>query len=493
MKLRELVITARLYEALRTHLLAQRGREQLAFLLVSPGSTFDRLKLLVREVVPVSGEGFECQTTSSLTPRMAEVVMPLVERCSQERLGLIEAHSHPFDSGDLTSFSSIDTGNMWEKYPFLQSVLRDSPVGALVFGQRAIDGLIWVAGEQCLAPLHRLTVTGWPLLFEPTTFLRRHPILWKEPLPQEPFARQILAFGWGGQELFGRLRVGLVGLGGLGSALLQPLARLGVRDFVLVDPDAVEDSNLNRLAGATVKDAALGIPKVEMAKRALTGIGWPLHVEALQARLTDLDAVERLKTVDVVFGGLDSDGARLGLNALASQYLIPYIDAGVGIQAEANGKITAIGGQVRVVLPDGPCLRCQDVIDLNRATFDLMSPEAQARHRQRGYVEGLDMPAPSVMALNQQVAAAAVDEFIALITGYKPFVPLVVYDLLGRRSTTVSVDRRLECVTCGEGGLRALGDLESLSVSTDKGGTPPPTPTGRGALRGRECRAPHST
>jgi hypothetical protein len=185
--------------------------------------------------------------------------------------------------------------------------------------------------------------------------------------------------------------------------------------------------------------------------------------------------VERLKTVDVLFGGVDSDGARLLANTLASQYLIPYIDAGVGIEAGPDGRITAIGGQVRVFLPDGPCLRCQDAIDMRRATFDLMSPEAQQRQRQRGYVEGYDVPAPSVMALNQHVAAAAVDEFLALVTGYKPFVPLTVYDLLARSAVPVAVDRSPDCITCGDSGLLALGDSQPLVSWPDGPGKPVPT------------------
>lgn len=43
---------------------------------------------------------------------------------------------------------------------------------------------------------------------------------------------------------------GRAGLGGLGMLVAEQLARCGFRDFVLVDPDTVDLSNLNRLPGA---------------------------------------------------------------------------------------------------------------------------------------------------------------------------------------------------------------------------------------------------
>ena len=43
----------------------------------------------------------------------------------------------------------------------------------------------------------------------------------------------------------------LVGLGGGGSQVAQQLAHIGLGNFLLIDPDIVEDTNLTRLAGAT--------------------------------------------------------------------------------------------------------------------------------------------------------------------------------------------------------------------------------------------------
>ena len=51
------------------------------------------------------------------------------------------------------------------------------------------------------------------------------------------FDRNVLAFGPSIQLLLGDIRVGIVGAGGTGSAVAEQLARLGIRDFLLMDAD----------------------------------------------------------------------------------------------------------------------------------------------------------------------------------------------------------------------------------------------------------------
>jgi molybdopterin/thiamine biosynthesis adenylyltransferase len=52
--------------------------------------------------------------------------------------------------------------------------------------------------------------------------------------------------------------VGLAGLGGGGSHIVQQLAHIGFQRFVVYEGDVVEESNLNRLVGATSIDVPRG-------------------------------------------------------------------------------------------------------------------------------------------------------------------------------------------------------------------------------------------
>src|SRR4030043_2478387 len=86
------------------------------------------------------------------------------------------------------------------------------------------------------------------------------------------FSRQILAFGEEGQKKLAAAKVGIVGLGGMGSQIAQSLAYLGVEDFLTVDDDIVEESNLNRLVGALPVDGREKRLKEDVTERMIMQI-----------------------------------------------------------------------------------------------------------------------------------------------------------------------------------------------------------------------------
>src|SRR4051812_27228489 len=103
-------------------------------------------------------------------------------------------------------------------------------------------------------------------------------------------------------KMLGNCIAGLVGLGGGGSHVAQQLAHLGVENFKLFDPDRVEESNLNRLIGATSAD--LGKPKTLVAARLIQGINPRAQVEQVEAKWQEYHGIVR--GCDVIFGGVDT-------------------------------------------------------------------------------------------------------------------------------------------------------------------------------------------
>lgn len=108
-------------------------------------------------------------------------------------------------------------------------------------------------------------------------------------------------------ERIGRLlgtRVAVVGTGGMGSWLLYGLACCGVRNFVLVDPDRVEASNLNR--SILFGEGDIGRSKVEVAAEALTRFSPRAEIETIAAPVTSAaDVVPVAEGVDLVVGSAD--------------------------------------------------------------------------------------------------------------------------------------------------------------------------------------------
>src|SRR2546430_15524248 len=69
------------------------------------------------------------------------------------------------------------------------------------------------------------------------------------------FDRQVRVFDSQSTADLGYLRVGVVGCGGTGSAVASLLARIGVRRIAFLDPDRVDETNLNRLHFSIRQDA----------------------------------------------------------------------------------------------------------------------------------------------------------------------------------------------------------------------------------------------
>lgn len=87
----------------------------------------------------------------------------------------------------------------------------------------------------------------------------------------------------GDVEALVRSRVMIVGCGGIGSSVCMLLAGAGIRNFLLIDDDIVEKSNLNRQLFWTRADE--GRKKVEVLKQALESRFEQLHIECLDSAL----------------------------------------------------------------------------------------------------------------------------------------------------------------------------------------------------------------
>src|SRR5260370_6233255 len=86
----------------------------------------------------------------------------------------------------------------------------------------------------------------------------------------ERYSRQSF-LGPHAQERIEQAVIGIVGLGGGGSHILQQLTHVGFQQYVLYDPDCVEDHNLNRMIIATESDVEESRPKVKVAFRIIHG------------------------------------------------------------------------------------------------------------------------------------------------------------------------------------------------------------------------------
>lgn len=181
-------------------------------------------------------------------------------------------------------------------------------------------------------------------------------------------------------------RVGLVGLGGGGSHVAQQLAHVGVGGFVLADPDHIESSNLNRLVGGTVEDVIHKRAKTAIAARLIRSINPNVRIEESVGNWQE--AIERLKGCDLIVGGVDSVIAKDELDRFCRRFLIPYIDMGMDVHELAGGR-HLISGQVALVLPGSPCLRCMGIVTDEGLTAEARKYGAAGNNPQVVWPNGL--------------------------------------------------------------------------------------------------------
>lgn len=410
-------LPAALTDELQAHLFRRDADEHGAVVGASVLKTDRGMRLLGRRLF-LAQDGVDyvpgIRGYRRLTP---EFVRRCVRECAEERLAYLAVHNH-FGS-DRVAFSADDLASHRRGYPALLDILDGPPAGALVFARNAVAGDIWLSHESQVALESATVVAATPrLLF---------------PAPRRPrdadarYDRQVRLFGDRGQDLLARQRVAVVGLGGVGSLINEYLARLGVGHIIAIDDDVIDETNYPRLVGSrpcdlgprwlprqlTRRARRMRARKVDIAERfareAQPGIGF----EAIDTDVLEPAAIEQLVDCDAVFLAADTMRARLAVNALCHQYLIPVWQVGSKVQVDDEvGDVADVFSVVRHVVPGQSCMWCSGLIDRTQLAEESASPEQRAAQR---YVP--EIPAPSVVTLNAVAAAHAVNEYMFATVG----------------------------------------------------------------------------
>lgn len=428
------------WRELREDLLATPELERAAVGFAGIANRGPSPRLLLRDWVAVPADeylvqlGYHLEVSPTFWARAAK-------RARQSGEAVVIFHSHP--RAGQPSFSASDDAGERALIPKIHA-RATVPVGAVVVSPVGHEGRVTPPD----GPGHEM---GVRVVGEPPSVNGDGPA-------DERFDRQVRALTHEGQAALRSLRVGVVGAGGLGSHVIQQLIHLGVGDIVVVDPDRVVRSNLSRLVGATRFDAWLRRPKTNIARRLARRVGGATtQVTEIRESVVEEGPARQLLDCDVIVGCTDNHWSRTVLNAIAFQYYAPVLDLGVELQQGG-----AIGGRVAWLAPGAACLWCMNILNPERVRVEqLPEPMAQAE-RARGYIEGMDEPAPAVVSINGVIASLAVTELLARVTrfaGSEARPNLLLYrardGVVRRTSPAVGA----ECATCGTSGQLGAGDL----------------------------------
>lgn len=120
---------------------------------------------------------------------------------------------------------------------------------------------------------------------------------------QEAFKRNEGFISRSDQSVLKRSCVAIVGLGGTGGSQALALARMGIGEFNIADPDVFELVNFNRQIGATMEN--LGRKKVEVMREMILAINPEAKVRVFPEGITERNAGIFVLNADAVVDSLD--------------------------------------------------------------------------------------------------------------------------------------------------------------------------------------------
>lgn len=415
---------------LEKYLFDRPGVEGAAFLLCGEALGVDVAKLVCHAVLPVASEDYIRRERDGLTIQ-SQALMRITKLARTENLSIVFAHSHPDGVAD---FSAQDDREEQRLLPFLQARVQGRTHGTIVMTRFSFSGRVY-APDRAVA---KVLVVG--------DRIRLYGEHEADSIPQV-FDRQVRAFGEDIQRILGALHVGVVGLGGTGSAIAEQLVRLGVGSLTLFDRDSFDGTNVNRVYGSALADS--GKRKVLIAKEHLDSIGLSADIQAVPQHITSEHTARKLRACDVVFGCTDKEIPRAILMQLASLYSLPVFDVGVLIDSH-DYRIRGVHGRVTTLMPGEACLYCRGRISPETMRIEALSPQERQTQIHEGYAPELEGPAPAVIAFTSTVASLAIAEFLHRLTGFmgserKSSEVLIAFDQSRIRTNRVGPREACQC------------------------------------------------
>jgi hypothetical protein len=395
----KLRLTGAQHEVLKAHLFPGDGCEAVAVALCGRRHGDAEQCLTVRKIVPIPYDA--CVRNKDTVRWPTESLLPLLKDATKDKLAVLKIHGHPNGVG---CFSQVDDTSDRDLFAsiFGWTECDDPHASAIVLPDgKMIGRAIFSSGE--FVPLSCIAVAGDDLHFW-------YPGEVSEQVPGFTL-RHAQLFGTGTTTKLRRLAVAVVGC-----------SRLGVGRLVLVDPDRVEQKNLNRILNATLEDAYLRRLKVEVLARAIARMGFGTEVTLVPENLISPVAVKAVAGCDVVLGCMDGAEGRHVLNRLAAFYVLPYFDVGIRLDADGQGGIEQVCGAVHYIQPDRSSLLERGVYTMKQVEAEGLKRTDPAAYREQvklGYIHGVQEERPAVISVNMQLASMAVNEFLARLHPYR--------------------------------------------------------------------------
>ena len=379
----EVLLTGEVHESACAHLLQHYRKaemqEDLCFGLWTPSTGNQRETAIVTDIlIPHEGERSLHGNASFNGSYLARATRTAMARGQ----GLVFMHSHP--SPGWQDMSSADIHAEQDRIADTARATGKPLVGMTVGTDEHWSARFWTENSPGTTRHWCKKVRGLD---------ERRLTIWRRPTTEARDRRKqrrtIDSWGERKQRDLEALRIGIVGLGSVGSVVAEGLARIGVRELVLIDDDIVEEHNLDRLLNAHVKD--IGRAKTDVAERAIRKASSAPSIAIMNHRqkVQNREAYAAARDCDILISCVDSPVARDLLNRTAYSHGIPVVDGGVEIRKDpTTGNMNSARWRAHVASPYSECLRCKGQYTSSDVMLELDGSWRSPKYIKEGNADG---------------------------------------------------------------------------------------------------------
>ena len=295
------------------------------------------------------------------------------ESANVDGLAIGVVHSHPVGclvrpsdlDDDMDEYFARELTSFSNGRPYCSLIFERSDRG-LSFSGRIYDRGQWLSVSSMISVGQ--TVSRWQSQLVPFTASTI------ESEFESPTARLQSLLGALSEQCLQNSTVGIVGNSGTGSPSVEVLARARVGNFVVVDPQRLSASNLERLHGSEWRHLSFNpLPyKAELMREMIHSINPNANVVPMAGNVLHPNVIDQLLRCDIILGCTDSVHGRVALDELSRHYLVPVVDVGVRMDG-AKGMLTEQLVNISGYQPGLPCAFCRGSVNPYVMSYELMS------------------------------------------------------------------------------------------------------------------------
>ncbi|MTK63724.1 MAG: HesA/MoeB/ThiF family protein [Methanobacterium sp.] len=214
--------------------------------------------------------------------------------------------------------------------------------------------------------------------------------------------------------------VTVIGCGGIGGAVIEMLARMGVNHLKIVDKDVFDYSNINRQLMSSIDH--VGRPKTEVTKETIQSINPFADIDVFDTELDESNVEEIVEGSSIVVDALDNLKTRIITSRKAMELKVPFV----------HGAIHGTMGQVTTFTNETP--NYEETFRLNSSGKELSEDVFNEVSKLAKEVPPVIGPVPNIVGCLQSF------EVVKILTGKGNIImapEVLIFDLLKKESFSV--------------------------------------------------------